>query len=231
MKVPDYFRRAVRLDLMDFDSSLSQMVHLITSPSQVFRMAKARKMTKNVYARDDPAFSVLQVFFLITAVVAWGMVMQCHVGHVVKNILFHTFVIFIAFGVVTTLLLWIVSNHFMMAKGQLNEVRRDVELLYCWDIHTNAFFSCFMLLYVAQLYALPLMLKSATILSCLVPNLLWAVAITAYLYITFLGLIELPFLTRQQVVLYPIALVWGLSTVLTLSSVNLTVWVVSHLIC
>eukprot|EP00667_Euglena_gracilis_P030033 EG_transcript_40908 len=69
--VPQYLKRAVRFNLMDFEFALSQMVQLCFAPQTVFRASKHRKLTKNHWSRDDPAFVVLQVLFLVCATVAY----------------------------------------------------------------------------------------------------------------------------------------------------------------
>jgi len=231
-KIPEYLRRAIRIDQMDFDSTLSQMVQLLTSPAQIFRVAKARKMTKNCYARDDPAFAVLQIFFLVVAVVAWGLAIQCHVMYTLRSLLLHVVGLYIGGGIVMTLFLWAIANRFLMTRGQqFNEVRRDVEALYCWDIHTNAFFPAFIILYVLQFYCLPVLISPTTFSARALANGLWGMAFTAYGYVTFLGLLELPFLTKQQVVLYPIGVVWIFLFVGTFLSFNATYYLIHHLLC
>ena len=57
----------------------------------------------------------------------------------------------------------------------------------------------------------------------LVSNLLFALGATSYLYMTFRGLLELPSLHRQQVVLYPVVGVFVLLVLATLfTGVNMT---------
>ena len=56
----------VRISQMDFDLALAQMMHLCISPEKAFVDAKHRKLTKNHWSRDDPAFVVLLVLYVTT---------------------------------------------------------------------------------------------------------------------------------------------------------------------
>eukprot|EP00760_Papus_ankaliazontas_P032160 PhM_4_TR5668/c0_g1_i1/m.69786 len=223
MRLSEYVRRALRLDLMDFDASLSQMVQLLTAPSQVFRMAKARKMTKNCYARDDPAFVVLQITFLVIAVIAWGIAVQSHVLSILKVLIFHIVVLYIGCGVAMALLTWTMTNKFCMSPGVLNEVRRDVEVFYCWDVHTSAYFVLFFICYVMHYFLLPILYHVHSVSAAVLSNLLFGAAASGYLGVTFLGVLELPFLTRQQLFLYPIAAIWVAVVLISFAGYNLSV--------
>ena len=48
---------------MDFDSCFDQMVTLLNpgDMDKVYKLANYRKKTKNQWARDDPAFALVQV--------------------------------------------------------------------------------------------------------------------------------------------------------------------------
>ncbi|VDN97034.1 unnamed protein product [Rodentolepis nana] len=96
-----------------------------------------------------------------------------------------------------------------------------VEWAYAFDIHLNAFFSCFIILRNIQ----PVFfyfIRGKTIASILLGNTFWLVGILYYVYITFLGYKALPFLRRTRailltgtviVVLYVVSLVlrWNLT--------------------
>ncbi|RHY30907.1 hypothetical protein DYB32_003930 [Aphanomyces invadans] len=56
---------------MDLEATYYQMVTLCVSPTKVYKSAYYRKQTKNRWARDDPAFAVIQVLcFLLIPVSA-----------------------------------------------------------------------------------------------------------------------------------------------------------------
>lgn len=58
-----YLRRIWFWDQMDFDSCFDQMVTLLNpgDMDKVYKLANYRKKTKNQWARDDPAFALVQV--------------------------------------------------------------------------------------------------------------------------------------------------------------------------
>ena len=78
--------------------------------------------------------------------------------------------------------------------------------MYALDVHCNAFVPVSALLYGAQFLLLPLLLRGG-FLAALLSNALYAAAFVVYYYLTFLGYSELPFLSRCEVFVYPIALV------------------------
>lgn len=72
---PEYFARVVDYRQMDLDATFYQMVTLCVQPSKVYKSAYYRKQTKNRWARDDPAFAVIQLFFLLVR--AYGSLWCC----------------------------------------------------------------------------------------------------------------------------------------------------------
>jgi hypothetical protein len=77
-----YLRRLLKFRQMDFEFALWQILHLFIAPQKVFRAFQYRKRmkiinknqdfifvsfieTKNQWARDDPAFLVLLMIFLV----------------------------------------------------------------------------------------------------------------------------------------------------------------------
>uniref|UniRef100_A0A453KG12 Uncharacterized protein n=1 Tax=Aegilops tauschii subsp. strangulata TaxID=200361 RepID=A0A453KG12_AEGTS len=56
---------------MDIEYTFWQMVHLCTSPKVVYQHTKYHKQTKNQWARDDPAFIVILILFLVFATSAY----------------------------------------------------------------------------------------------------------------------------------------------------------------
>ena len=69
--LPDYFRRAIRVSQMDFESASWQMITLCLDPKRVYKQTTYHKQTKNQWARDDPAFTMLSLFFLVVAAIAY----------------------------------------------------------------------------------------------------------------------------------------------------------------
>ena len=65
-------------------------------------------------------------------------------------------------------------------------MEQSVEWLYSFDIHCNAFFPLFLILYVLQYFLLPFLVADG-FLPILVSNTLYAIAFIYYHYITFLG--------------------------------------------
>lgn len=217
-RVPEFIRRALRSDQMELDSALTQMWYLLTQPSSVSKMAKARKLTKNHYHRDDPAFVVLQLIFIAVATAAFGFALQAPILRVIYTTLFSCV---LSYGFATALVsgfTWALCNKVLVAPpATLHEVRRDVEWQYCVDVHCNAYFAFFVYADVLHFVFLPLTIRS-TFFAQLVANTLFAVAAVAYCYVTFRGFVELPNVDRPQVFLYPIIGIVTLTVLATLTT-------------
>eukprot|EP00756_Hemistasia_phaeocysticola_P041980 Hpha_TRINITY_DN16944_c1_g1::TRINITY_DN16944_c1_g1_i6::g.54040::m.54040 len=231
-RLPEYFRRMLRCNQMDFDAALAQMMQICFDPGRAFQNAKHRKLTKNHWARDDPAFVLVQCFFLIATSVAYGIAFHLPLGNgvwaVVRLALYEVFVTYLLVGVVMSTLFWLLANRYLHSRGQLHEWRpaEPLEWLYAWDIHCNAFFAIFMVCHVIQYFLLPWLLKTA-FLARLMSNALYTGAFCYYYYVTFRGYLELPFLERQEYFLYPIFLVGVLFVLSLLTPVNATAWTVN----
>ena len=56
-----------------------------TWPEKVYELTSYRKQTKNQWARDDPAFLVVLVGFLLTVCVAYGIAFQARLPATTQN--------------------------------------------------------------------------------------------------------------------------------------------------
>lgn len=213
-------RKALHCSQMDFEYAFTQMLYLLTSPSKVYKLTRWRKETKNRWARDDPAFIILQTWFLIVAVLGFGFALgtQTVIGCVwlvaFNLLLFYGFGSFLATGG------WWISNHFFRVQHS-HSVEQEVEWVYAFDIHCNAFFPLFVLLYVGQYLFLPLLIDQS-LFSIVAGNTLYAVALGYYVYVNFLGYMYLPFLHKEKVtcLLYPAGLVFLLYLCFTILQIS-----------
>jgi len=204
------------------------MVQLCGNSSPIYKLCKARKMTKNHYHRDDPAFVVTQIVFLVVTAFAYSVCFASSYSPVafVRSwfvVLWWFFgVCYIGSGIVCVSLTYILATKLMTPKGHVYEVRRDVEILYAVDIHCNSFFSWFLWTQILQYFLLPFGLLGDGVSARLLSNLLYAAGATHYLHTTFKGYVELPFLSNQQILLYPLAVVYGLYLLSALIPINCT---------
>ena len=98
---------------------------------------------------------------------------------------------------------WAIAHGAAAAERRSGE---SVEWLYAFDVHCNAFLPIYLLLYLAQYLLLPVLLRPG-LFARFLANGLYALAFSSYHYLTFLGYSEMPFLTKCEVFVYPIALV------------------------
>lgn len=217
--LPEYFCRVLDYRQMDFEASFDQMKTLASrNPGKVYKTSYYRKQMKDQYARDDPAFAVIQVGLLMAAAFAYGVVLHLHdlsLFDTVATMLRAVLVDWLLFGLVAATAGWGLANTYLRQGrgGALPE--EQVEWLYAFDIHCNAFVPFFGLLHVLQFILLPV-LNGQSFAASVFANLLYAVAFSSYFYVTHLGYRALPFLTKTDVFLYPICVIVVLFAILLL---------------
>lgn len=105
-------------------------------------------------ARDDPAFCFLQIIMLIISSIAYGLAFRVGsisaiLGFVIKSILIH----WLGLGIIMASLGSLIANkHLMQAERSSSHVKQNVEWLYAFDVHCNAFLPLFVLLCKLFLY-------------------------------------------------------------------------------
>jgi len=200
-----YLRRILKFRQMDFEYAFWQMIYLFIAPQKVYRNHAYRKQTKDQWARDDPAFLVLLSFWLLASSIGFAFVLGLGFFSFFKFLFWVIFVDCIGVGLVIASIFWFVSNRHLILQPPRGQ---DVEWGYCFDVHLNAFFPLLMILHVIQLPFLTTFIDRDWFFSRLFGNTLWLIAISYYIYITFLGYSSLPFLKKTQVLLYPLTVVF-----------------------
>jgi len=224
---PPYVRRLLKWKQMDLEYTAWQAYLMCTNPRVVYRHTTYRKQTKNRWARDDPAFVVITG--LLVGLVS--LLYCAFYSHSITQTLYvvgcAVLVDYVGLGVFIATSCWFLANRFLRASaGHSHAVEQRVEWLYAFDIHVNAFFPLFLVLYFGQLVLSPLLLTDgfvARLLSCL----LYCGTLTYYHYCAFVGYNALPFLDRTTVFLYPAYVTIGLTPILLLLGFNPTRFVLS----
>ena len=198
-------RRAARVDQMDFEAALDEMLSLcFCQPQRVFKQAYYRKQTKNSWARDDPAFALVQLAFLLVCGVALAAALSAHRPATYAYLAFAAVAHWLLGGLVAASATFLLSNAVLRdTRRASHSVTQHVEWLYAFDVHCNAFFSYFLVAYVLHYLVLPVALGHS-IFALIVANALHLAAVAAYCYITHLGFRALPFLRNTEVFLYPV---------------------------
>lgn len=198
-----YLRRIFHFRQMDFEFALWQMLYLFYKPQQVYRNFSYRKETKAQFARDDPAFLVLLSCWLIVSSAGFSLVLGIHFWGFVKFLLYVIFVDCIGVGIVIATGLWYISNRFLIKPGYRDQ---DVEWGFSFDVHLNAFFPLLIILHFVQLFVYHIFIEKPWFISTMFGNTLWLVALSYYIYITFLGYSSLQILQKTKIFLYPLTL-------------------------
>mmetsp|Transcript_48728 Transcript_48728/g.157858 ORF Transcript_48728/g.157858 Transcript_48728/m.157858 type:complete len:274 (-) Transcript_48728:93-914(-) len=235
-----YLRRMTRLRHMDFDQALWQMLCLCSDPRRVYRSATYHRGTKHQWARDDPAFVVLIAYLLLVSTAAWciGFGRGSPLS-VLSLALYVLLVDFVVLGAALSTLAWTVANTYLLLpsggrggrSGGSGGGDERVEWLYAFDVHCNGLFVLSLLLHVLQYLLLPLLLRRG-FWPALLSNTLYAAALSAYCYLTFLGYNELPFLRSTEVFVFPVVAIGGaylVSVVLAATSGFSCTWLVASI--
>ncbi|GAN07871.1 UNC-50-like protein [Mucor ambiguus] len=242
---PALLRRLFRFPQMDFEFAVWQMGYLLIAPRRVYRNIYYHKQTKNRWSRDDPAFIVILAAFLTLSGIVWGFTYHLGTYGIIKTILSMLCIDFLLFGAMISTFTWYISNKFLIQNANTYAVAQQVEWAYAFDVHCNAFIPVYLILYVIQLFFLPLILKENWI-SMFIGNFMYCVALIWYMVGVFLGfngkdvpaaswvskltlkhIVALPFLVHTELFLYPIAL-WIALFVASLFGFNIPQYVLSH---
>ncbi|MCO5577605.1 hypothetical protein L7F22_031436 [Adiantum nelumboides] len=193
---------------MDIEYTFWQMLHLCTSPKVVYQHTKYHKQTKNQWARDDPAFTVICSLLLAVAASAYCSAYGHSVAHacltIISAVCFH----FLLTGFLLATLCWALANNYLLedTAGHSHAVEQRVEWLYAFDIHCNSYFPLFVSLYVVHYFLSPLLVGHGVV-PAIFSNLLFMVALSYYHYLNFLGYDVLPFLDKTTFLLAPIVII------------------------
>jgi hypothetical protein len=227
-----YSRRLLKPKSLDFRLATSQMLELCYNPSNVFRLAKARNSIKGHYARDDPAF--FMILSAMVLAVSFSYSLAFHSSFSIMRYLglisYMYLIDFLLIGLFVTTGLWYISNKYFIrvvedgsmsySSSTLNNMfdtldgnNGTMEWLYCFDIHCNAFFPLFLIVYVVNFFLLPIhMSLGHSWIGVLLGNTSIALGLSAYIYVTFRGFIDLPFTIQPKIVnymfVYPMLFVW-----------------------
>ncbi|KAI8980295.1 UNC-50 [Pilobolus umbonatus] len=212
--------KLVRYPHMDFEFALWQMGYLLIAPRRVYRNIYYHKQTKNQWSRDDPAFIVLLVSLLIVSGLLWGITYHLGGAGVLKLMVRMIVIDFLLMGAMIATFTWYLSNKFLIQNTNAYTLSQSVEWAYAFDVHCNSFVPVYLILYLVQLFFLPLLVKFNWI-AMFIGNLMYCTAFIWYMVSTFLGFNALPFLVHTELFLYPVALCIVLF-VASLFGVNIT---------
>lgn len=219
-----YLRRGFNLSQWDAEYTLYQMLMCVKAPGRVYKLTQHRKQTKNTWARDDPAFTLILCAFIAVAAVAYGVAYRYTSPLDYVYIVMRALFTFLLTGAVAATACMGIANQYMRAGVALpHSVEQSVEWLYAWDVHCNSYVSVVAITHLL-LYALLPVVMTDGIAATVVGNTLYALAGAFYVYVTFSGYLVLPFLQRTNMFLLPIAAIVLVNLLLTLFGINIARW-------
>lgn len=201
-KIYKFVRRLFKFQQMDFEYAAWQLAYLFYKPQQVYKNFNYRKQTKAQFARDDPAFLVLLIISFCVTSLGFAWVLRLGIGQTIFFLFYVAIVDCILVGILVASLFWFITNRFLSRDG-------EVEWGYSFDVHLNAFYPPLIILHFIQLFFYNAIINHEWFISIFLGNSLWLLAVSYYIYITFLGYNCVPHLksTRLILVAMPIAFV------------------------
>ena len=124
--------------------------------------------TKNQWARDDPAFVVVTAAMVFVVSILYCLFYSHSFGQAVYAVLRSVLVDFLGVGAGVATAYWFVANRYMREPGvnHSHAVEQQVEWMYAFDVHVNAFFTLLPSLYCGQLVLSPLLMMNGSSRGC-----------------------------------------------------------------
>jgi UNC-50 family len=143
-----HWSRWTDVSQMDWQSALDQMRCLLSvRPYVVYKTAYYRKQTKNHWARDDPAFVVLQVLLLTVTSMAYSIAFRTSILGGLSFLVSSLWWNWLFPGLlIATLGREFANRQLISTPLSTSHVQQSVEWLYAFDIHCNAYFPLFCML-------------------------------------------------------------------------------------
>lgn len=115
--------------------------------------------------------------------IGFAIVLNLSFGQSVFFLLYVIFVDCLLAGLIAASIFWIFTNKYLVA----NQNDGDIEWGYAFDVHLNAFFPPLIILHFIQLFFYKSLISQEWFISRFLGNTFWLMALTYYIYITFLG--------------------------------------------
>ena len=227
-------RRILRPGQMDLEYALWLVVMFVTKPKTAYRHVSYHKQTRDQWAREDPAFTVVCCVLQAVCALAWCLGFEHTVFGSVRSILTTVFVdlLLVAFAVATAG--QAVANRFLRKPagaggyGTNFAVEQPVEWGYCFDVHLNSWIPVMLVNGALQYLLSPVLLRRGPFANAL-SVLLWGASLVYYGFLSFLGYTTLPTIApaRAKALLWwPLVAVTVAAPLCVMFGINLTRWYV-----
>ncbi|XP_006622277.2 protein unc-50 homolog, partial [Apis dorsata] len=113
-----------------------------------------------------------------------------------------------------------ITNHYLRI-----DKTQDVEWGYAFDIHLNAFFPPLIILHIVQLFLYKGFINYDTFSSRFVGNTIWLIAVSYYIYITFLGYTSMEIIHKTHMILSTLPIILLIYIMTLCAGIN-----ISHLV-
>lgn len=115
--------------------------------------------------------------------IGFAFVLGLSVGQSIYFMFYVIFIDCILCGIIMASILWFIFNKYMRE----DQSKGNVEWGFAFDVHLNAFYPPLIILHFVQLFLYHAIIAPDYFFSRFLGNFLWLLAISYYVYITFLG--------------------------------------------
>jgi len=137
-RFPDMLRRLVDFRQMDFEATWDQLQCLLsTDPKRAYISFYYRKQTKNHWARDDPAFFVVQAGMVAIGSLAYAIAFRhMNLWGYLWSILYGLIIDWLLTAFLIASLLSSMANKYLRQTSSNHTITQTVEWLYALDVST-----------------------------------------------------------------------------------------------
>lgn len=148
----------------------------------------------------------------------FALVLRLSIGQTIFFLFYVAIVDCIFVGIIVASLFWLITNRY------LTNGTGEVEWGYAFDVHLNAFYPPLIILHFVQLFFYNgIISHDEWFVSRFLGNSLWLLAVTYYVYITFLGYSCVPHIKNTRFILAVVPIFFVLYIVSIIIGLNMCV--------
>ena len=224
----DYLKKMIYFRQIDYLFAYTNILYCFR-PKEINEMAKVRKHLKNKYARDDPGFLLIIIINLFISSIAFSFAFNHTNPFFIFNIFFiQTFVMLFTFGLGIAMVSKFVIDKFFKSDELGINREQNIEYVYAFDIHCNAFVTLYFFCAVIPYIILPIV-NGYKLFQVIIANTLLCIGVLYYCYVTFMGYFSLPFVRKNKFVtlaVWPVIATFVIATVLRVNIfANFVYWI------
>lgn len=216
----DYLKKMIYIRQVDYYLAYTNVIYCF-KPKEINEIAKIRKHLKNKYARDDPGFLLLLIINLFISSISYSITFNHFNPFFIFNIFFiQSFVMLFTFGLCFAFINKVIIDKYFKSNDMSINKEQNVEYVYAFDIHCNAFVPMYFFCGIIPFFILPITKGYTSYIQVIISNCLQCVGVMYYCYVTFMGYFSLPFVRKNKYVTLAVWPILVFYIIVTIMKVN-----------